>query len=329
MNLKQRLKEEENLTKRTIENETYRGCTLKDDINYHKNYLTLYRNQLLENVNYVAAVIDNPELFGLSNSDVEYYLQHYMNRYRITISPFQLTTTDDIKETVDKLVNKKRVESIKEQAQNSSPGLYNITSVISKTVAGIFGMAESNEGIFIAKGSFERGYYRKNENLMPNDESYERKRLMDNNTDADLFVTGGGLSSTKLEVERSSCWFMNNHDEGYITFRTSTLKGLQRFNEVVLDCKFTGPCKLTLGGVFVVRDDNLLNGIGLEESVWKISQGGICGIKLSFFDDKEKDIQCHYVQLLRSGVYNLKEYYMDFEAHVRTLLHETGCMIKW
>jgi len=324
----QRLKEG-NLTKTTIENETYRGCTLKDDINYHKRYLTLYRNQLLENVNYAAAVIDEPELFGLSNLDLEHYLQDCMDRYRITISPFQLITKDEIKETVDKFVSKERVESIKEQVQNSSPSLYNITSVISKTVAGIFGMAESNEGIFIAKGSFERGYYRKNENLMPNDESYERKRLMDNDADADLFVTGGGMSSTKLEVERSSCWFMNNHDEGYIAFRTSIPKGLQRFNEVVLDCKFTGPCKLTLGGVFVARNDTLLNDIGLQQSQWMISQDGTCGIKLSFFDDKEKEIQCHYVQLLESGVYNLKEYYMDFEAHVRALLHEAGCMIRW
>jgi len=325
----QRLKEEENLTKTTIENETYRGCTLKDDINYHKNYLTLYRNQLLENVNYAAAVMDEPELFGLSNLDVEHYLQDYMDRYRVTISPFQLIDKDAIKETIDKFVSKERVESIKEQVQNSSPSLHNLTYVISKTVAGIFGMAESNEGIFIATGSFERGYYRKNENLMPNDESYERKRLMDNDADADLFVTGGGMSSTKLEVEKSSCWFMNNHDEGYIAFRTSTPKGLQIFNEVVLDCKFTGPCKLTLGGVFVVRENDLLNGFGLQESVWKISQDGTCGIKSSFYNDTEKEIQCNYVQLLESGVYNLKEYYIDFEAHVRALLHEAGFMIKW
>lgn len=317
------------MTKTTIENETYRGCTLKDDINYHKNYSTLYRNQLFENVNYAAAVINEPELFGLSNLDIELYLQNCMNRYRITISPFQLITKDEIKETIDKFVSKERVESIKEQAQNSCPSLHNLTSVISKTVASIFGMAESNEGIFIAQGSFERGYYRKNETVIPNDESYERKCLMGNNADANIFVTGGGLSSTKLEVERSSCWFLNNHDEGYIAFRTSTPKGLQRYGEVVLDCKFTGPCKLTFGGVFVVRNDNLLNGTGLQESVWKISQDNTCGIKLSLFNDNEKEIQCHYVQLLESGVYDLKEFYVDFEAHVRALLHEVGCMVKW
>ena len=290
----------------------------------------MYRNQLLENVNYAQAVIDNSELFGLSNADVEYHLQHYMDLYRITISPFQLISMDDIKETIDKLANKERVKSIKEQAQYSSPSLYNLTSVISQTVAGIFGMAVSSERIHITKAVLERGYYRKTEKMTSTNGSYEKNRLVEKNIDGDFFVSGGAVSSSKIEVEKSSCWFLNNSDKGYITFRTSTLNGLQRYNEVVLDCKFTGPCKLTLGGVFVVRDDYLLNGIGLQESKWKISSDGMCGIKLHFVETiGEKEIQCNYVRLLESCVYNLKEYYVDFEAHVRALLHEAGCMIRW
>ncbi|MDO9517130.1 MAG: hypothetical protein Q7J10_03665 [Methanosarcinaceae archaeon] len=312
------------------ETETHRGVTFKEDISYDEKYLTLYRNQLLENVNYAQAVMGEPELFNLSNFDVEYHLQHYMNLYRITLFPFQLISMDDIKETIDKLANKERVKNIKEQAQYSSPSLYNITSVISQTVAGIFGMAVSSERIHITKAVLERGYYRKTETMTSTNGSYEKNRLAENNIDGDLFVSGGAVSSSKIEVEKSSCWFLNNSDEGYITFRTSTPKGLQRYGEVVHDCKFTGPCKLTLGGVFVVKDDDLLKGIGLQESKWKISSDGICGIKLHFVETiGEKEIQCNYVQLLESGVYNLKEYYVDFEAHVRALLHEAGCMIKW
>ena len=314
----------------TKENETYRGITFKDSVNYKKKYLAMYRNQLLENVNYAQAVMDESELFGLSNIDLEYHLQHYMDLYRITLFPFQLISVDDIKETIDRLANKERVKSIKEQAQYGSPSLYSITSVISQTVAGIFGMAVSSERIHITKAVLERGYYRKTENMSSTNGSYEKNRLMNNNIDGDLFVSGGAVSASKIEVEKSSCWFLNNSDEGYITFRTSTPNGLQRYNEVVLDCKFTGPCKLTFGGVFVVRDDTLLNEVVLQESKWKISLDETCGIKLHLVETiGEKEIQCHYVQLLESGVYNLKECYMDFEVHVRALLHEAGCMIKW
>ena len=76
---------------------TYRGESYDQCIAQTQNRFEMCRNMFIQNVNYVSAILDNPENFGVSGADIELYIKDCIDYYRIVLNTEQYISLDGIK----------------------------------------------------------------------------------------------------------------------------------------------------------------------------------------------------------------------------------------
>ena len=309
---------------------TYRGESYDQCIAQTNARFEMCRNMFIQNVNYVSAILSNPENFGVSGTDIEQYIKECIDYYRIVLNTEQYISLDGIKESIEKAINPQRVREINDKALDMETARTNIDQTIVDCIAGLIGMIDTEEEKKVYEYALNAGVFKENDLYLTTNESYERSYLKKNEKIADLFFMSGGISVSSLDIKTSNLKFRYNSDSMTIGFSMMTHGRHATFPEVYCNCLFTGPCQLSLRGTFVVNNDSVFGGSPFKYRDWVISPNKTCGAMMCFDEVlREKYLYVTYCRLLSSSTYNLQEYLNNFTYEFRQLLRENQFNISW
>jgi hypothetical protein len=321
------------MTLMTKTKKTNRGRTYQEEMKNIESGVLRCEDTLRKYVNYAYAITSNPEVFGCTAGLIADMVKYRMDSYRIILNPFRYISEEGLLEVLRAHSDGGEVSRIIKQAQEFKPTKMTIDKVINEAVFAIIGLQDMMECMYALNKRLENSRYVENESILETNEPYEYSFLRENGVSGGLFFSSGGLSNATIDIKKSNFKFANVPDQGYLTFNVATTEGehrLPNISEVYCDGKFTGPCQLSIRGVFYVMNDEVFKGTGFKEGIWKLSKDKTWGGKLiSHADLNSRYIVVHYCQLFPDGIYDIDQYIREFTVKTRESLIEGGVRVAW
>lgn len=285
---------------------------------------------LRTNVNYATAIMQDPERFKVTAGYIAERLEHWIQTYRIAISPLRYLSEEGIMEVIHQQSDAGEVHRISERALEYTPAPAKIDDVLSSVIYAIFSLQSEMEWVSSFNQHVQRGVFRENEKILTMDESYERAFLRKEGLMAGLFFSGGGVSNSSVDITKSNLRFRNVSDLGYLVFATNHTDRFARMQEVYCDGKFTGPCQFTIHATFVVVDNSIFKSSTLGLSENEISSDMTwSGRLVEKGKTKERHLLVNHCKLLPDGVYDFQKAFGDFIYQTREELLKRGIDVAW
>lgn len=312
---------------------SYNGKTYDEWTSYFRDKQEYYRNMFMYNVDFAMAVMEDPELYGWSETGVDDFIDYLVNECNLRNAPYHTIirnknetdelNIDDIGETIERMCNRKYVDKFHEKAEEMAPRSKDVKNALDDTVTGIFGMQVINEELEGLKTVLGDGAFISDDYVRLYEESYERKFLRQENLDAGFFFVGGGVSTEKMKIDKSTCKFRQDSEDGYIAFSLRSPYRYQLMDEVYHSCTFTGPCKVTLKGLVSTQNDDYMDGIKINVWGWDIATDYVTGLNLrKDIVTGEQFIRAVYCRYLVDGLYDLQDIHDDFRNRIKEHLNE-------